>query len=70
MRFITIGPASFTSGEGTSGAIVTTITDNGASDHVVVQMYVNNVIVSIFSKDATFTPASAISVDLQLLAQV
>ena len=58
--FITIGP-SFTSGEGTSGAIVTTITDNGASDHVVVQMFVNNTIVSIFSKDATFTPASAIS---------
>ena len=58
--FITIGPAS-TSGEGTSGAIVTTITDNGASDHVVVQMYVNNVIVAIFSKDATFTPAAAIS---------
>ncbi|MDC0863048.1 hypothetical protein OAP74_01080 [bacterium] len=58
--FITIGP-SFTSGEGTSGAIVTTITDNVASDHVVVQMYVNNVIVSIFSKDATFTPAVAIS---------
>jgi len=58
--FITIGPA-FTSGEGTSGAIVTTITDNVASDHVVVQMFVNNVIVSIFSKDATFTPASAIA---------
>lgn len=58
--FITIGP-SFTSGEGTSGAIVTTITDNVASDHVVVQMYVNNVIVSIFSKDATFTPAVAVS---------
>ena len=58
--FITIGPA-FTSGEGTSGAIVTTITDNVASDHVVVQMFVNNTIVSIFSKDATFTPASAIS---------
>jgi len=58
--FITIGPA-FTSGEGTSGAIVTTITDNGETDHVVVQMFVNNTIVSIFSKDATFTPASAIS---------
>ena len=58
--FITIGPA-FTSGEGTSGAIVTTITDNRATDHVVVQMFVNNTIVSIFSKDATFTPASAIS---------
>jgi len=58
--FITIGPAS-TSGQGTSGAIVTTITDNVASDHVVVQMFVNNVIVSIFSKDATFTPAAALS---------
>jgi hypothetical protein len=58
--FITIGPAS-TSGQGTSGAIVATITDNVASDHVVVQMFVNNVIVSIFSKDATFTPAAAIS---------
>jgi len=58
--FITIGPAS-TAGEGTSGAIVTTITDNVASDHVVVQMFVNNVIVSIFSKDATFTPAAALS---------
>ena len=58
--FITIGP-SFTSGEGTSGAIVTTITDNVASDHVVVQMFVNNTIVSIFSKDATFTPAAAVS---------
>jgi hypothetical protein len=58
--FITIGPAS-TSGQGTSGAIVATITDNVATDHVIVQMYVNNVIVSIFSKDATFTPAVAIS---------
>ena len=59
--FVTIGPA-FTSGEGTSGAIVTTITDSApGNDHVVVQMYVNNVIVGIFSKDATFTPASAIS---------
>jgi hypothetical protein len=59
--FITIGPAS-TSGEGTSGAIVTTITDSApGSDHVIVQMYVNNVIVSIFSKDATFTPAASIS---------
>jgi len=58
--FITVGPAS-TSGQGTSGAIVATIADNVATDHVIVQMYVNNVIVSIFSKDATFTPAAAIS---------
>jgi len=58
--FITVGPAS-TSGQGTSGAIVATVADNVATDHVIVQMYVNNVIVSIFSKDATFTPAAAIS---------
>ncbi len=58
--FITVGPAS-TSGQGTSGAIVATIADNVATDHVIVQMYVNNVIVSIFSKDASFTPAAAIS---------
>src|SRR6056300_893315 len=58
--FITVGPAS-TSGQGTSGAIVATVTDTLAADHVIVQMYVNNIIVSIFSKDATFTPAAAIS---------
>jgi hypothetical protein len=58
--FITIGPAS-TSGQGTSGAIVTTITDNVASDHVVVQMYANSVIVGIWSKDPTFTPGASIS---------
>ena len=58
--FTTIGPA-FTEGEGTSGAIVTTITDNLAADHVVIQMYVNNTICGIWSKDATFTPAAALS---------
>jgi len=59
--FITIGPA-FTAGEGTSGAIVTTITDSSpGADHVIIQMYVNNTIVGIWSKDATFTPAVAIS---------
>ena len=59
--FVTIGPA-FTSGEGTSGAIVDTITDSSpGNDHVVVLMYVNNTIVSIFSKDATFTRAAALS---------
>src|SRR6056300_1475068 len=59
--FTTIGPA-FTEGEGTSGAIVTTITDSSpGADHVVIQMYVNNTIVGIWSKDATFTPAVAIS---------
>ena len=59
--FTTIGPA-FTAGEGTSGAIVTTITDSSpGADHVVIQMYVNNTIVGIWSKDASFTPAVAIA---------
>ena len=47
---------SFTSGTGTSGAIVATITDNAPTDHVVVQLFTNNTIVAIVSKDATFTP--------------
>jgi len=59
--FTTIGPA-FTAGEGTSGAIVTTITDSSpGADHVVIQMFVNNTICGIWSKDPTFTPAVAIS---------
>jgi hypothetical protein len=58
--FTTIGPA-FTSGSGTSGAIVETVTDSGATDHVVVKMYANNTVVSTITKDTTFTPQSAIS---------
>lgn len=59
--FILVGPA-FTSGTGTSGAIVDTITDSSpGADHVVIKMYVNNTIVGIWSKDATFTPAAALS---------
>jgi len=59
--FILVGPA-FTAGTGTSGAIVDTVTDNSpGSDHVVVKIFVNNTIVAIFSKDATFTPAAALS---------
>ena len=56
--FILVGPAS-TSGQGTSGAIVTTVQDTSLVDHVIVQLYVNNVIVAIVSKDATFTPTGS-----------
>jgi hypothetical protein len=56
--FILVGPAS-TSGQGTSGAIVTTVTDISLVDHVIVQLYVNNTIVAIVSKDSTFTPGGA-----------
>jgi hypothetical protein len=59
--YILVGP-SYTSGTGTSGAIVDTVTDTSPGvDHIIVKMYVNNTVVSIFSKDATFTPAVAIS---------
>jgi hypothetical protein len=58
--WIVVGPA-YTAGTGTSGAIVDTVTDTGATDHVVVKLYVDDTIVSIISKDATFTPASSIT---------
>jgi hypothetical protein len=58
--FTTIGPA-FTSGSGTSGAIVEVVADSGASDHVVVKLYVSNVVVGTVSKDTEFTPQAAIS---------
>ena len=53
--FVLVGPAS-SSGQGTSGAIVETITDNLSVDHVVIKMFVNDVVTAIISKDATFTP--------------
>ena len=57
--FTLIGPA--TSGNvGTSGAVVTTLTDNTATQHVVIQLYVENSIVGMVSKDSTFTPQTAI----------
>jgi hypothetical protein len=58
--WILVGPA-FTAGTGTSGAIVDTIEDTGGTDHVVVKMFVEDSVVTIVSKDATFTPSVAIS---------
>ena len=58
--FILVGPAS-TSGQGTSGAIVTTLTDTLSVTHVVIQLYVQDTLVGLISKDSTFTPAPSIS---------
>jgi len=58
--FILVGPAS-SSAQGTSGAIVDTVTDNFANDHVVIKMFVGNTIVAIVSKDTTFQPAVGIT---------
>ena len=58
--FTTIGP-SFTSGTGTSGAIVETVTDSGATDHVVIKLYTNNTVVGTISKDSVFTPQASLT---------
>jgi hypothetical protein len=58
--FLLVGP-QFTAGTGTTGAIVATILDDIGTSHVVIQLFVQDSIVGIVSKDATFTPAVAIS---------
>jgi len=57
--WLLVGPQS-TSGQGTSGAIVSTITDNVSVNHVVVQLWVSNLIVGIISKDASFVPGASV----------
>jgi hypothetical protein len=58
--WLLVGP-QFTAGQGTTGAIAATITDNTSVSHTVIELYVNDAIVGIVSKDAAFTPAVAIS---------
>jgi hypothetical protein len=58
--WLLVGPQS-TSGQGTSGAIVATITDNINVNHVVVELWVNNAIVGMISKDAFFVPGSSVT---------
>ena len=58
--WLLVGP-QFTAGTGVTGAIVATIVDNTSVSHVVIELYVNNDIVGIVSKDAAFTPQAAIS---------
>ena len=58
--WIVVGP-SYTPGTGTTGAIVATIVDNTATSHFVIELYANNSIVGIISKDQTFTPGTAVA---------
>ena len=58
--FILVGPA-FTAGQGTTGAIPTTIKDNTNTDHTILQLYVGGTLVGVMSQDTTaFTPQTAI----------
>jgi hypothetical protein len=58
--WLLVGP-QFTAGTGVTGAIVDTIVDNTAVSHVVIKLFVQDDVVGIISKDATFTPQVAIS---------
>lgn len=55
-----VGPL-YTTAQGVSGAIPTTITDTITQSHVAVMLYVEDSIVGIISKDAAYTPGNAIS---------
>ena len=61
--WVLIGPLT-TTGTGLSGPAVETITDNASptpGSHIIVRFYVGNSTVAIISKDATFTPSTAIA---------
>jgi hypothetical protein len=58
--WVLIGPA-YTSSTGQSGTIVGTIIDSDTNSHVAVNVYVENTLVGIISKDTAYTPQSVIS---------
>lgn len=58
--WVLVGPA-FTSSTGQSGTIVGTIIDSATNSHVAVNVYVENTLVGIISKDTEYTPQSVIS---------
>ena len=55
-----IGPPTTTSGS-LSGAVVETITDSSANDHVAIKFYVENNIVAIMSYDTAYTPQTTLA---------
>ena len=58
--WITIGP-TYTATSGTTGPIAETILDAGGGSHFVLKFYVANSVIGVLSKDATFTPQTAIA---------
>lgn len=64
--WILVGP-SFTASTGTTGAVVDTIIDNTLVGHPVIKLYVGDSVVGIVSKDAAFTPQTAIPGFTQIL---
>lgn len=61
VSWILVGP-SFTSAQGTTGAIPATVNDSSSVAHTILQLYVGGVLIGVMSKDTTaFTPSPAIA---------
>jgi hypothetical protein len=60
LSWVLIGPA-YTASSGQSGALVETIIDTTGTSHAVISFYIQNLIMTIVSKDTTFTPQTAIA---------
>jgi hypothetical protein len=59
--WILVGPA-FTAGQGTTGAIPTTVADNSSVLHTILELYVSGTLVGIMSQDTTaWTPQTPIN---------
>lgn len=57
--WVTIGPI-YATAAGTSGPVTESIQDTLGGSHVVTKFYIQNSVIAIISKDATFTPAVAL----------
>ena len=58
-NWVVVGPA-FSTSTGQTGAIVATVSDVSSNSHVILEVYVANAIVAIYSKDTAFVPSIAI----------
>ena len=58
--WLIVGPI-YTAATGVTGAIPTTIADSTGNSHVAIELYVGGNVVGIVSKDATFTPQTAMT---------
>ena len=58
--WILVGPPTTTAGS-LSGAVVETIQDSSANNHVVIKFYIENNVVAIMSYDAAYTPQTTLA---------
>ena len=58
--WLLVGPI-YSASTGITGAVPAVILDNTATSHIVVKLYVNNVIVGFISEDPAFTPQTSVT---------